>query len=89
MRPALVCDLAALTNADLATVEALARLQLGARRLGCQLSVRNAPAELRELLALVGLQEIVGLRVETRGQAEEREEPLGVEEEGDPADPAT
>jgi hypothetical protein len=49
--------------------------------------VRNAPPGLRELLLLVGLGQVVRLWVEASGQAEEREVALGVEEEGDPADP--
>jgi ABC-type transporter Mla MlaB component len=84
-----ICDLGALTDADLGTIDALARLQLTSRRLGSQMGVRNAPAGLRDLLLLVGLAQVVRLRVEASGQAEEREEALGVQEEGDPADPAT
>jgi len=84
-----LCDLGALPDADLGTVDALARLQLTSRRLGCQVSVRNAPPGLGDLLLLAGLGQVVRLWVEASGQAEEREEALGVEEEGDPADPAT
>jgi hypothetical protein len=73
------------------TVAVLARLQLTARRLGGNIRVRNASAELHEVLALVGLCEVVGpcapLPLEARGQAEQREEPGGVEEERDAADP--
>jgi hypothetical protein len=82
-----LCDLGGLTDADLGTIDALARLQLTGRRLGCQVGVRNAPPGLRELLLLVGLGRVVRLWVEAGGQAEEREVALGVEEEGDPADP--
>lgn len=89
MRRALVCDLGELTRADLGTIDALARLQLEARRLGCQVRVRNAPAQLQELSDLVGLREVVGLAVEASRQAEEREESRGVQEERDPADPPT
>lgn len=84
-----VCDLGAVTDADLGTIDALARLQLTSRRLGCRMGVRNAPAGLRDLLALAGMQQVFRLRVEASGEAEEREEPLGVQEECDPADPAT
>jgi ABC-type transporter Mla MlaB component len=87
-----ICDLGAVTDADIGTIDALARLQLSSRRLGCRMGVRNAPAELGDLLSLAGLQQVVGLvglRVEASGQAEEREEPPGVQEEGDAADPAT
>jgi hypothetical protein len=60
---------------DLGTVDALARLQLAGKRLGFRVRVLPTP-ELQELLELAGLAEVLG-------QAEEREQPLGVEEEGD------
>jgi hypothetical protein len=72
--------------ADASTVDALARLQLAARRAGVDLRLRHATRELRELLAFAGLEE--ALRVEARRQPEEREERLGVEEEGQLGDPA-
>ena len=62
------------------TVDALARLELVGRRLGRELRLRNASQELQELLAFVGLAD--ALRVEPVGQPEEREQCLGVEEEG-------
>ena len=87
------CDVAGISEVDLATVDALARLQLVARRLGCTIELRDAPDELRELLALAGLAEVVPcldrLPAEVRGQSEKREEPGGVEEEGDAGDPVT
>jgi hypothetical protein len=58
---------------DLRTVDALARLRLAGKRLG--FDVRLTPTE--ELLELI---ELAGL-VEVLGQPEEREQPLGVEEE--------
>jgi anti-anti-sigma regulatory factor len=58
-------------NADLATIDALARLQLAARRAGLELRLCSASPELVELIAFVGLDEM--LRVEPDGQAEERE----------------
>jgi len=54
-----VCDVGALVDPDAAMVDALARLQLTARRLGCQVRLRDACGELRELLTLVGLGEVV------------------------------
>ena len=72
--------------ADLGTVESLARLQLAARRSGVRLRLRRVPRELEELIIFVGLAEALGLG--PRGQAEEREERLGVEEEGELDDPA-
>ena len=55
----IVCDAGALTGADLATVDALARLALAARRSGRRMRVRHAPQVLRELLALAGLADVV------------------------------
>jgi ABC-type transporter Mla MlaB component len=86
-----VCDVGALDDPDAVTVDALARLQLTARRLGRGIRLSQACGELRELLALMGLKDVlpVGavLPLEPRGQAEEREQGLGVEEEADPGDP--
>jgi ABC-type transporter Mla MlaB component len=80
-----VCDVGALADIDLVTVAALARLKLTARRLGCGLSLRHPSRELEELLAFVGLADVL---LEPSGKAEEREQVRGVEEEADPADPA-
>ena len=46
---------AALDRPDAVTIDALARLQLTARRLGCRLRLRHASPELRELVAFMGL----------------------------------
>lgn len=46
-------------RADLAAVDALARAQLCARRLGCTVRVRDAAPDLRGLLELVGLAGVV------------------------------
>jgi hypothetical protein len=72
--------------ADLATATALARAQVNARRLGARLHVIYASPELHEVIALVGLADVLLGRAQ--GQAEEREEPLGVEEGGEADDPA-
>jgi ABC-type transporter Mla MlaB component len=55
-----VCDIdvGGLMHPDLAAINALARLQLTARRLGCRIRLRNAAPELRALLDLVGLGEV-------------------------------
>ena len=85
------CDVAALVDPDAVTVDALARLQLIARRLGRQVQLRHACGELQELLALMGLSDVVplcpGSAFGPRRQAEQREQPRGVEEEADPTDP--
>jgi ABC-type transporter Mla MlaB component len=66
--------------ADLGIVDALARLQLAARRSGYEIAVTDAPSDLRELIELAGLSDALGV-VEPRRQREEREERLRVEEE--------
>jgi anti-anti-sigma regulatory factor len=71
---------------SLATVAVLARLQLAAKRSGRELRLVHASDELLDLIELTGLGD--ALRVEARRQAEEREEPLGVEEEGEVGDAA-
>jgi hypothetical protein len=65
---------------DLATIDVLARLELAGRRLGFELRLYPSP-DLLELIDFVGLREVLG-------QAEEREEPLRVEEEGQLGDAA-
>jgi ABC-type transporter Mla MlaB component len=86
-----LCDVEALSDPDLGTVDALARLQLTARRLGRRIRLRGACGELQDLLALSGLGDVVpvaaGLPVEPRGQPEQGEPSGGVEEERDPRDP--
>jgi hypothetical protein len=79
----ILCDVGALAP-DLGTVDLLARLQLRARRLGSELRLRHASAELEELLDLVGLREVL---VEAGGEPEQREQRLGVEEERELGDP--
>jgi hypothetical protein len=78
--------------ADLTTVEAIARIELAARRLGCDVLVHGASSELLELLALVGLDGVLRrcrLCLEPRGEPEQGEEPLGGEEERELGDSAT
>lgn len=76
--------MAGVVSPDVVTVEALARLRLTARRHGWHLVVRGAGADLRRLVGLLGLTEALP---ESGGQAEHREEPVGVEEAGDRGDP--
>ena len=49
-----LCDVRGV-DADAVTVDALARLQLGARRHGCTVRLRNASDELRALVRFMGL----------------------------------
>jgi ABC-type transporter Mla MlaB component len=83
-----ICDVATLVDPDAATIDALARLQLTARRLGCRVLLRDACGELQQLLAFAGLAHVLPLvlRVETSRQTEEREQASRVEEETDPGD---
>ena len=78
------CDCDGIADPDVGTVDTLARMALAARRHGSRLQLRETRQELRELLDLVGLED---LAVEVVAQPEEREVALGVEEEGDSGDP--
>ncbi len=46
-------------DVDAVTVDALARLQLAARRHSCQVRLRHASSELRELLDFMGLRDVL------------------------------
>ncbi len=87
-----VCDVGALVDPDAVAVDALARLQLTARRSGRQVRLRHACSRLQELLLLMGLSDVLplwrDLRIEPRREPEQWEEPRRVEKEGDPHDPA-
>jgi ABC-type transporter Mla MlaB component len=52
------CDVSGVES-DAVTADALARLQLAARRHGCRVRLRNASAELLELLCFMGLSEVL------------------------------
>lgn len=86
-----VCDVGGVVDPDAVVVDALARLQLTARRLGCQVRLLHAGEGIQELLALMGLSDVLPLcavlPLEAGGQTEEGEEPRGVEEEADAGDP--
>ncbi|WP_420718588.1 STAS domain-containing protein [Streptomyces sp. H51] len=79
---AVVVDVAGIGPPGLAAVDLLARLQLTARRAGGGIRLRDPAPALQALL------DLVGLRFEVEGQAEQREPPLGVEEAVEPGDPA-
>ena len=87
------CDVGALAEPDAITIDALARLQLTARRLGRRVELRSACEELEDLLTLTGLLEVLtvggpaGSAVEAWREPELREQPPRVEEEADPDDP--
>ena len=52
------CDVQSV-DVDAVTVDALARLQLAARRRGCQVRLRRPSQELRELVAFMGLRDVL------------------------------
>ena len=52
------CDVRGV-DVDAVTVDALARLQLAASRQGCQVRLRHASAELRDLVAFMGLADVL------------------------------
>jgi ABC-type transporter Mla MlaB component len=54
----LVCDVAEVA-VDAVAVEALARLQLGARRHGCRVFIAHATPELGDLIGLFGLEDVL------------------------------
>jgi len=100
------CDVGAITEPDADTLDALARLQLTARRLGSQVRLHQARDRLRALLVFTGLTEALPLAggplaggplaggvladrpaLEPHRQAEQREQPGGVEEGADARDP--
>jgi ABC-type transporter Mla MlaB component len=53
-----VCDVSGV-DPDAVTVDALARLQLAARRHGCRVLLCNASDELRGLVAFMGLRDVL------------------------------
>ena len=71
-------DVAAVVEPDVLAIEALARLQLTARRMAGSIRVRHASSELRDLLDMVGLRCVVplcdGSPLGSCGQVEEGEQ---------------
>ena len=53
-----LCDVRGV-EPDAVVVDALARLQLGAKRHGCQVRLRGASRELRELVDFMGLTDVL------------------------------
>jgi hypothetical protein len=70
---------------SLEAIDYIARLRVGLRLGGCALCLANTSPGLRELIDLAGLAAVLGVQVQR--QAEQREEPGGVQEEGDLSDP--
>jgi hypothetical protein len=94
------CDVGALVLPDLVTIEALARLQLTARRLGRRIRLHDVCGELRTLLASMGLADVLPSgpalvergplehlsRVERHRESEQREQVRDVKERVDADD---
>ena len=72
---------AQIDNADLSAIDRLARIQLGARRGGCELCLGDASDELLALIELAGLSGV--LRVEVKRKSEQGEQPGRVKEESE------
>lgn len=53
-----LCDVTGI-DPDAVTVDALARLQLAARRNGCRVRLRHASPELRDLVDFMGLADVL------------------------------
>ena len=79
-----LCDVGSCAAPDAVTVDALARFQLTARRLGRRVRLLNTSRELKGLLLLMGFCDVLPLAFEAQGETEEGEEAGGVEEEADP-----
>jgi ABC-type transporter Mla MlaB component len=96
-----LCDVHGV-EADAVSAGALARLQLAARRRGCQIRLRGTSEQLRLLIEFMGLTEVLpeapgsveaGVPPESRrsveagGKPEQRQQPLRLEEERELGDP--
>ena len=84
MAPFTLAPLITDVTADLATVDAMARAYVNAGRLGSRIRYVNASPRLQELLAFVGLDDVLFGRLERK--AEEREQTVCVEKRVEPDD---
>jgi hypothetical protein len=78
-------DCGSIAQPTVSTIDQMARLQLNARRCGCELELKDANPRLLELIGFAGLGRVLCL--ETERQAEQREDPCRVEEKGELGDP--
>jgi ABC-type transporter Mla MlaB component len=95
----LICDVHGLDPADVAAVDGLARMQLTALRRGHKIQLDRLPRELRDLIALAGLSDVLpsvlpdertrpSARGRRRRQAEQRKQGGRIEEGGEADHPA-
>jgi predicted lactoylglutathione lyase/ABC-type transporter Mla MlaB component len=79
------CDVADV-QCDAVTVDALARLQLAAQRLGCRVLLRNASPDLRALVAFMGLTDVLPVDAPRISRRVSRRTPVARHEvrKGDP-----
>jgi ABC-type transporter Mla MlaB component len=80
-------DVGALTDPDVVTIDALARMQLTARRLGRRIRLRHAGGGLRRLLASAGLSDVLPLCPVTETDTDrdrDRDAPLRLDPGGQP-----
>jgi ABC-type transporter Mla MlaB component len=84
-------DVSSVQTPDVAYIDGLARLQLGARRSGSRVRLLGPCPRLLELLALVGLDDLLPIDDRESGdlhrESEHREQPVDVEVGVDPGDP--
>jgi ABC-type transporter Mla MlaB component len=62
-----ICDLTRITRPDAGVIDALARVQLTAARLGVTVLYRHAHPDVRALLDLAGLSQVLALVDEAEG----------------------
>lgn len=85
-----VVDVRSVCQPDVVHVDALGCITLVTRRYGCRVRLIGATPRLRELLAFVGLDDVLfadGSVVESHRKTEHREQPVDVEVCVDPSDP--
>ena len=83
----IACDASAIVVPSPSELEALARLQMTARRLGATIELHNASSALTDLIAVAGLADVLVVAgpgddsgVEVKRETEEGEQ-LGIDEE--------
>jgi STAS domain-containing protein len=81
-----ILDCARIQDANIHTIGRLARRRLEVRRGGCELRLVNPTTALLDLIALAGLEHVLG--VEVQRQPKEGKKPGGIQEERELADPS-